>query len=101
MKLLVDFPEKDYKFIRDTYKEKETGLSFIPPVIKYECIEAVYNGTPYVKPETGKWVRKDSNTFMCPICGNFLNFRGVNAGRGDAHYCPNCGTELEREDKVD
>lgn len=47
--------------------------------------------------ESGKWVRKDNNTFMCPICGNFLNFRGVNAGRGDANYCPNCGTELESE----
>ena len=45
--------------------------------------------------KTGKWVRKDSNTFKCSICGNFLNFRGVNAGRGDANYCPNCGAKME------
>lgn len=46
----------------------------------------------------GKWIRVNSNTFKCSLCGNFLNFRGVNAGRGDANYCPNCGKKLEKEE---
>ena len=45
--------------------------------------------------KTGKWIRVDSNTFKCSKCGNFLNFRGLNAGRGDANYCPNCGAKME------
>lgn len=45
--------------------------------------------------KTGKWIRVDSNTFKCSNCGNFLNFHGVNAGRGDANYCPNCGAKME------
>ena len=45
--------------------------------------------------KTGKWIRVDSNTFKCSACGNFLNFHGVNAGRGDANYCPNCGAKME------
>lgn len=45
----------------------------------------------------GKWIHVDSNTFKCSACGNFLNFHGVNAGRGDANYCPNCGAKMEVE----
>ena len=41
--------------------------------------------------KTGKWRNVNSNTFKCSVCGNFLDFHGVNAGRGDANYCPNCG----------
>lgn len=49
----------------------------------------------------GKWISArvgrlfTSNDFKCSACGNFLNFDGVNAGRGDANYCPNCGAKME------
>ena len=45
--------------------------------------------------KTGKWIYLNSNSFKCSLCGNFLNFNGVNAGRGDANYCPNCGAKME------
>lgn len=32
-----------------------------------------------------------SNDYKCSKCGNILNFDGVNCGRGDANFCPNCG----------
>lgn len=32
-----------------------------------------------------------SNDYKCSKCGNILNFGGVNCGRGDANFCPNCG----------
>lgn len=32
-----------------------------------------------------------SNDYKCSKCGNILDFDGVNCGRGDANFCPNCG----------
>lgn len=29
--------------------------------------------------------------YKCSNCHNFLDFKGVNAGRGNANWCPNCG----------
>ena len=42
----------------------------------------------------GEWVRCDKHIVKCPKCGNFLDMRGVNAGRGDANFCPNCGAQI-------
>lgn len=35
------------------------------------------------------------NTVQCSKCGNFLDIRGVNASRGNAKYCPNCGAKMD------
>lgn len=55
----------------------------------------------------GKWL--DSETFKrpwfrhhifeCSVCRNTLDMDGVNAGRGDANYCPNCGARMDAERK--
>lgn len=53
---------------------------------------------PDAKPErTGKWIKEKSRgqLYQCSACGNYLDFRGVNAGRGSANYCPNCGARME------
>ena len=43
-----------------------------------------------------------SNDFKCSKCGNILDFDGVNCGRGDANFCPNCGAKMvESEDRND
>lgn len=50
--------------------------------------------------KTGHWVNAKvgklfpSNDYKCSECGNLLNFDGVNCGRGDANYCPNCGCHM-------
>lgn len=31
----------------------------------------------------------------CSKCGNYLDFDGVNAGRGSANFCPNCGCKMD------
>lgn len=31
----------------------------------------------------------------CSRCGNSLSMNGVNGGRGDANYCPNCGAKMD------
>ena len=49
-------------------------------------------------PKCGKWIRIDKHTIQCPLCHRYLDLRGVNAGRGDANYCPNCGAKMEVQD---
>jgi len=40
------------------------------------------------------WIDQGHKIFKCSNCGNYLDFRGVNAGRGAANYCPNCGAKM-------
>lgn len=63
--------------------------------------KAMIESVPSAQPERkkGKWIRldKDNKFFVphmlqCSECGNILDKHGVNAGRGDANYCPNCGS---------
>ena len=45
----------------------------------------------------GRWIKRKgwfSSQVKCSLCGNFLDMDGVNAGRGDANYCPNCGADM-------
>lgn len=56
-------------------------------------------GLPSAEPERkkGKWICLQRHHHKCSVCGNFLDFRGVNAGRGDANFCPNCGADMRGE----
>ena len=52
----------------------------------------------------GKWIQHDKRfpwrrLYKCSECGNYLDFSGVNGGRGKANYCPNCGAKMT-EDKT-
>lgn len=81
-------------------------------IYTHECglVEVVGVATikdlPSVKPQerTGHWINAQvgklfpSNDFKCSECGNILDFNGVNCGRGDANYCPNCGAKMEVEE---
>ena len=55
------------------------------------------------EPKTGHWINAKvgkmfpSNDYKCSECGNILDFDGVNCGRGDANFCPNCGAKMESE----
>ena len=93
MKLLIDFPEIDLKFIRETYKG--TGCSFVPSAIQNECVEAVYDGTPYEERKTGKWKKELLATvpfaiywYGCPFC----EFR---TATNNFNFCPCCGAKME------
>lgn len=48
----------------------------------------------------GKWIKEKCRglVYKCSACGNYLDFSGVNAGRGNANFCPNCGAEMEEKD---
>ena len=69
-----------------------------------ECFENLT--AVQLKAKTGHWINAKvgklfpSNDFKCSECGNILDFDGVNCGRGDANYCPNCGAKMESEVKA-
>lgn len=53
-----------------------------------------------------KWIDKSSKKLIfgrvlrdrivqCDQCRNYLDMDGVNGGRGDANYCPNCGARMD------
>lgn len=71
----------------------------------YGCMWDYINKLPSVAPKekTGHWVNAKvgklfpSNDYKCSECGNILDFDGVNCGRGDANYCPNCGARMVSE----
>lgn len=48
----------------------------------------------------GRWIALDGwfnkDILKCSACGNTLDIHGVNAGRSDANFCPNCGS-MNRE----
>ena len=37
----------------------------------------------------------DKRIVECSVCGNALSMIGVNGGRGDANFCPNCGAKMD------
>ena len=45
----------------------------------------------------GRWIKVGvwGRVYKCNQCGNFLDFDGVNAGRGAANFCPNCGAKMD------
>ena len=50
--------------------------------------------------KTGYWIQYVkrfpwSKDYKCSECGNYINLSGINCGRGDANYCPNCGAKME------
>lgn len=72
------------------------------------CAEEIIGHLPPAEPKKGKWITeydswgglfKTVRAHKCSICGHYLDFDGVNAGRGDANYCPNCGAKMERSEE--
>ena len=62
--------------------------------------EEMGNNIPSAEPEQkkGKWIKVGhwGRSYKCNQCGNYLDFDGVNVGRGDANFCPNCGARMTR-----
>lgn len=58
------------------------------------------NQIPMIEAEPVKharWIDPVHGVYKCSNCRSFLDFEGVNAGRGDANYCPHCGAKMDNE----
>jgi len=80
---------------------REPKGDYVPYIHYDDVIKCVKNVPPVTpKEKTGHWINAKagklfpSNDFKCSECGNILDFDGVNCGRGDANYCPNCGAKM-------
>ena len=51
------------------------------------------------EPKRGKWIKtaRWGRVYYCDQCRNYLDFDGVNAGRGSTNFCPNCGADMRGE----
>ena len=51
---------------------------------------------PPIQPKKGKWIKtaRWGRVYYCDQCRNYLDFDGVNAGRGSTNFCPNCGADM-------
>lgn len=82
------------------FEWKESGKS--KQMTREEIIEELKYLIEKLEFETSEvhahWIKQEREIFKCSNCGNYLDFRGVNAGRGDANYCPNCGAKMEEEE---
>lgn len=67
-----------------------------------EHCKLVIKAAPTIEAEPvrhGRWLSLEGwfnkSSVKCSVCGNTLNMDGVNAGRGDANFCPNCGARMD------
>ena len=64
-----------------------------------DCDDAInaIAALPPTEPKKGKWIKvgRWGRVYKCNQCGNFLDFDGVNVGRGSTNFCPNCGAKME------
>lgn len=76
----------------DAFTGDDAGSEFADMIEHAETID--------IDPTThAHWIKQGHEIFKCSNCGNFLDFRGVNAGRGDANYCPNCGSSMMEDEE--
>ena len=91
---------------RDEFKECTTSdtISRQAAIDALDCIsgvEEVLRSLPPAQPEPheGHWILYDKRFpwrtwYKCSECGNYLDFSGVNGGRGEVNFCPNCGAKM-------
>lgn len=88
-----------YVDINDVFRALVESHCAMPNIKK---MQEVFDSVPtasVVLAVHGKWIKlnKRGKNVQCSLCGNTLDLRGVNTGRGDANYCPNCGAKMGGE----
>ena len=104
MKYIDEVPsaQPEYKELQDWKTDFKGFIDALDmPRDDYRGIMKYIDEVPSAQPKRGKWIVKTDGFVIkrvwgvCSECGNTLDFSGVNAGRGDANFCPNCGAKME------
>jgi len=90
MKIVIDIPDEDYKFIKDLqfyHSGRRSGRT-----IERNVINGIKGGTPYEERPHGEWKRiiEEDNDVECPFCG--FQEDGVYY-----NFCPSCGAKMTKE----
>ena len=92
MKLIIDIPDEDYKFIKEVQLYLSVRRS--GKTIERNVINAIKNGKPYEERPTGYWIEEPSKLPHCSECGTYSD----DADREDGgFYCTHCGAKMEVE----
>ena len=91
---------EDVKNLRFSGGINHDGFLYVPYKELVDGIKAVPSAD-VVQVRHGKWKKIGAwgRVYRCDQCGNFLDFDGVNAGRGTANFCPNCGAKMDGKRK--
>jgi hypothetical protein len=100
---LFDCEELERSKHWDGHTEKDvTRLLSLPKTQLSQ--EGTTKDTTSVQPKVviGHWIQYDKrfpwrHHYKCSVCGNYLDFTGVNGGMGEANFCPNCGAKMKGE----
>lgn len=99
MKIVIDIPDEDYKFIKEVQLYLSVRRS--GKTIERNVINAIKNGTPYEERPHGEWHGNNFDEHSCPLCGHAALYEEEPDGYYEvqSNFCPNCGADM-RGDKV-
>ncbi len=85
--------QSEYDKLKTVMDDNPQFLADVPVI--YNIVKEVPPVTDVQPVNYGRWIKQEGfwnkNKFKCSLCGNYLDMNGVNGGRGDANFCPNCG----------
>ena len=101
MKIVIDIPEEDYKFIQDLQfynSGRRSGRT-----IEQNVINGIRNGKPYEERPQGEWIEVKADIskdilyhIECSNCGAFGLLNEIRHYYF-SDYCPFCGADMEGE----
>lgn len=99
MKIVIDIPDEDYKFIKDL-KFYNSGRRN-GKTIEWNVINGIKNGKPYEERPQGEWI-KYIRCIECSVCKDkfFADDEEENCQDYEPctdlrfNFCPNCGADM-------
>ena len=81
IEVIEEYPHGDWNI--ETMSDMVERIKQLPPIQP-------------IQPKKGKWIKtaRWGRVYYCNQCRNYLDFDGVNAGRGSTNFCPNCGADM-------
>lgn len=90
MKIVIDIPDDEYKFIKDLQSLVIGGRGNCR-TIQRDVINAIKKGTPYEERPKGKWIEHSTykGVLICSHCNH-----GETQAYDTFKFCPYCGADM-------